>query len=84
MVFRMYKTPEGFTCDLQSNLDSWDEFRTVRDIPRKGYTRYVTNLLFSDKIWKNQEIYSSENTQVAPGHLRALCYTYGNLALIPR
>ena len=26
MVFRVNNTPEGFTCDLQSNLDSWDEF----------------------------------------------------------
>ena len=28
MVFRMNNTPEGFTCDLQSNLDSWDKFRS--------------------------------------------------------
>ena len=28
MVFRINNTPEGFTCDLQSNLDSWDEFRS--------------------------------------------------------
>ena len=28
MVFRMNNTPEGFTCDLQRNLDSWDEFRS--------------------------------------------------------
>ena len=28
MVFRMNNTPEGFNCDLQSNLDSWDEFRS--------------------------------------------------------
>ena len=28
MDFWMNNTPEGFTCDLQSNLDSWDEFRS--------------------------------------------------------
>ena len=28
MVFRMNNTPESFTCDLQRNLDSWDEFRS--------------------------------------------------------
>ena len=28
MVFRKNNTPKGFTCDLQSNLDSWDEFRS--------------------------------------------------------
>ena len=28
MVFRMNNTPEGFTCDLQRNLDSWDEFKS--------------------------------------------------------
>ena len=45
----------------------------VRDIPRKGYTRYVTNLLFSDKIWKNQEIYSSENILCCPQVICGLC-----------
>ena len=26
MVFKKKNTPEGFSCDLQSHLDSWDEF----------------------------------------------------------
>ena len=28
MVFKKNNTLEGFNCDLQSNLDSWDEFRS--------------------------------------------------------
>ena len=28
MVFKKNNTPESFSCDLQSNLDSWDEFRS--------------------------------------------------------
>ena len=28
MVFKKNNTLEGFSCDLQSNLDSWDEFRS--------------------------------------------------------
>ena len=28
MVFKKKNTLEGFKCDLQRNLDSWDEFRS--------------------------------------------------------
>ena len=52
------------------------ESLAVRNIPRKGYTRYVTNVLFPDKIWKNQEIYSSENTLCCPQVICGICATH--------
>ena len=35
MVFKKNNTPGGFSCDLQSNLDSWDEFRS--DLGKLNY-----------------------------------------------
>ena len=51
---------------------------------KRVYALRHQSIVLGQNMEKSRNLFIGKYPVLSPGHLRALCYTYGNLALIPR